>query len=219
MIKFFNYHFIRRLWFLPAVLIWAYFVLQPGPKGLQVIAFTSAMEKSVLIPAFILTIFMFSSKTEIEFCKCYGFGITKLCIAQVLPYFLFTVIAMGAGVLYFPLHTIGVTPLGRFYIFASGVINLFAATSVVVFVRLLIRNMFGSLGFELVFYYLLLFRSFEPAKEWTYHTVMGALSSMYQYKLPTDMFYANRIVFLAVGILFVAASFLLMKNPNYTEVE
>jgi hypothetical protein len=48
---------------------------------------------------------------------------------------------------------------------------------------------------------------------------MGALSSMYQYKLPIDMFYANRLVFLAVGIFFVAASFLLMKNPNYTEVE
>ena len=135
---------------MPLIGIWTYVALTPFLRNKQLAVFTGSFEHNLFLPAFIFTIFMFSSRAEVEFCRCYGFGLSKLCLAQVGPYVIYTLLSMAAAGVLFPLQQVGATNLQRLVIFCSGALNVMFAVSVAVFARVLIRNLFGALGFELV---------------------------------------------------------------------
>ena len=221
MIKFFRYHFVRRLWFFPVIALWTYIVLSPFLETKKLADFVAGVEASLLVPAFILSIFIFTSPTEVEFCKCYGFSLNRLCLAQVGPYVLFTLLTMGGAIILFPLELVGVTPFERLLIFYTGATNVLLTVSAAVFVRVLIRNLFGALGFELVFYYLLTMRTYNPDNDpvGVYYTITEALSTKMVRKLPMSMFYTNRLIVLGVAVILMTGAFFLMKNKTYTEAE
>ena len=107
MFKFYRYHFVRRLWFLPAVAIWTYKMLESFLETKKLGAFVGGMEHYLMLPAYLMAIFILTNRAEIEFCQCYGFGVGKLCFAQVGPYVFSTLLAMGAAVVLFPLSAVG----------------------------------------------------------------------------------------------------------------
>lgn len=222
MFKFYRYHFVRRLWFLPAVAIWTYKMLESFLETKKLGAFVGGMEHYLMLPAYLMAIFILTNRAEIEFCQCYGFGVGKLCFAQVGPYVFSTLLSMGAAVVLFPLSAVGVTATERALIFMSGAINVFTVVSLAVFVRVLIRNLFGALGFELIFYYLITAFYYDSSKghpRLYYYFVMDGMSSQMSNRLPMSDFYINRLVILSIGIAFAVGAALIMKKHNYAEAE
>jgi len=222
MIKFYKYHFVRRLWFLPAIAVWTYSMLSSFLETKKLGAFIAGMEGMLFLPAFLMSIFILTNQAEMEFCKCYGFGIARLCFSQVGPYLFFTLLAMGGAVVLFPLSIVGVTAYQRFLIFASAAINVFALVAIAVFVRVLIRNLFGALGFELIFFYLASTRHYQVEEGHSilnYYFSLGGMAVQMDNRLPMSDFYINRLIVLCLGILFAVGAILLMNKRNYTEVE
>lgn len=222
MLKFYRYHFVRRLWFLPAIAVWTYSMLSPFLETKKLGVFIAGMENMLMLPAYLLSIFVLTNQAEMEFSKCYGFGITRLCLAQVGPYLFSTILAMGGAVVLFPLSAVGVTAYQRFLIFASAAINVFALVAIAVFVRVLIRNLFGALGFELIFYYLVSSRYYDVEKGqsiFNYYFSLGGMAQQMNNRLPMSDFYINRLVVLAFGIAFTVGAILLMNKQNYSEGE
>ncbi len=211
-------HFARRIWFVPLVLIWGYMCLKQvnSANGYKVIAFIKAYEMSLLVPAFILTVSMFGNKAEIEFCRCYGFGLPKLCIAQVGPYYVYSAICMALLLLVFPLKDMGLTGELIVITYFSFLLNLTVAVALAVLVRVLTRNMFGCIGFEMIALFLL---SAGKGEGWNYFVELEAFGNMIYKKYGWEMLLLNRAIYVVIGIASAIGAYLIMKSKNYMEGE
>ena len=216
--EFFLRHLIRRAWFFPLVLAWGYFALkQAGEiKGYSALAFIQGYEFSLIIPAFLVTVSILSSKAEIEFCRCYGFGLPRLCMAQTLPYVIYTMAASVIFLLIFPVGEMDMSAEMMAIMFLSFFINLIAAVSLSVFVRVLTRSMFGCIGFEMIVLFLI---SAGKGEGWNYYIELEAYCNMLEKKYSYATFMTNRGIYLLMIAFAVTGSYLIMKSRNYTEVE
>lgn len=216
--EFFLRHMIRRAWFFALVLVWGYFSLKQVSevKGYNALGFIQGYELSLLIPAFLITVSILSSKAEIEFCRCYGFGLPRLCLAQTLPYVIYT---MAAGVVFLLIFPVGEMDMSAEMIaimYLSFFINLMAAVSLSVFVRVLTRSMFGCMGFEMIVLFLI---SAGKGEGWSYYIELEAYCNMLYKRYSYATFITNRVIYLLIIAFAVTGSYLIMKSRNYTEVE
>lgn len=208
-------HFRVRLWFLPLAFVWGYFVIKQPQGAESVIGFMKSFELSLFIPAFILAVSIFGNRAEMEFCRSYGFGLHKLCIAQASPFYVYSVIVIIALMLISPRSDSIATSL-CIYLVLSSIVNLTFAMSISIFIRVLFRSMFGAIGFVMLFYFF--FASGYGFSSFGEYFSFNSVSIVVERELEYSVIFINRLIYLAMSAIFMFLSYLLMKSKSYTEV-
>lgn len=217
LLRFYRLHFLRRLWFLPCTLVWTFFALNGFFAENNVIAFVDPMETGLMIPAFVPCIFLFQNSAEIEFSQCYGFPLRHLCLAYSLPYYLYSLVGMVGAVWLFPLDLAGVTAQGRWIILLTGAVNLTFAVVLAVFVRLVVRNLFGALGLSMVLFYGFILNLYSPSYPGAYYRVGNPLTAVLRYGLPMEKFYWNRAVYIGLILLLCIINYLILRQRQFKD--
>ena len=224
------YHAYRKLWLFP--LIGAFYLLLIFIQGHDSFGFYHQVTEeypSLLIA--LLAAFVLTSDTENEFAKCYGISFVKLGITHWLPHFIFPLIlAVSVCPIYWLLYTTGrmheyslPQPQYGLLIF-SLFVTFFLVTSFTLFIRILLRNMYVTLGGFLIAFTpfhtlhdnLLQKRiSISMAK---YDVWITGLLYNEKYDVTPEMWLTNRLVFLGVAVLFFIGSLVLLKQKNYENI-
>ena len=221
-LRFFRFHFLRRLWIFPLVLGWTvlslYSVLSYKEGGLEAVAKSLAQifEIYLIVPAVILSIFIFTNSAELEFCQCYGFSSVKLGLIQLFPTVFFSLLCIGLSAFLLPVEVLVLYPTFRWILFLTSAVNLLTVVSAVVLSRVLVRNLFGTLGIAVVLYYGITMSNYIRGP-YAYYFNGGALFRMILDGLPLEEFYVNRGIFAAFAILLSAISIRILRGSRYTE--
>ena len=126
---------------------------------------------------------------------------------------------MAAGLLLllaFPLAKMQMSEYMIAIMYLSFFINLVAAVSLSVFLRVLTRSMFGCIGFEMIALFVI---STGKGEGWNYYIELEAYSNMLYKRYSYATFMTNRGIYLLMIAFAVIGSYLIMKSRNYTEVE
>jgi hypothetical protein len=137
-------------------------------------------------------------------------------MAQTLPYVIYTMAASVVFLLIFPVGEMDMSVEMMAIMYLSFFINLIAAVSLSVFVRVLTRSMFGCIGFEMIVLFLI---SAGKGEGWNYYIELEAYCNMLEKKYSYATFMTNRGIYLLMIAFAVTGSYLIMKSRNYTEVE
>lgn len=176
----------------------------------------------------LLSVFILTSDAENEFANCYGTSFVKLGFSHWFPCFLYPmIIAFLACPLYWLLYEQGIlhsyslpTPNIAVLLF-SLFVTFFLSSAFVFFVRVLIRNMYGTLGVLLMiftpFHTLhnnLLLRK-VPMILGKYDIWITGLLYSDKYNLSMNIWWINRCIYLLLGIMFFSTALLILKQKNY----
>ena len=221
-VRFFRFHFLRRLWLLPLIAAWVFLCLysQLGVENLPPLKIALGLAKLFAlylpIPCIVLSIFIFTNPTELEFCQCYGFSPVRLGLTQLFPPVFFQMLCTGLGAFLAPGDAFTLIPNLRWLLFLESTVNLFAVVSAVFLARVLIRNLFGTLGAALILYYGITMSSFVKGS-YAYYFVGKALFVALDQDLPLETFYVNRGIFTCFAVILSAVSILILRGSRYTE--
>ncbi|MBO5109470.1 MAG: hypothetical protein J6D21_02025 [Clostridia bacterium] len=217
-LRFFHFHFWRRLWLFLLIAGWTGMCLYThfdSPENVKDLV--RAYEFSLLVPGTVLSVFLFNNPTELEFCQCYGFSPIKLGAAQLFPTVLFSLLSFGISALALPEKFFLEWPQLRWLLFLTASVNLLTVIAAVVMARVLIRNMFGTLGAALLLFYGVTMSSFVTAGPGAYYVTGMALYELIRQGLPMEAFYINRTIFVGITAALTVAVVLILRSGRYGE--
>lgn len=228
--KLFLYHAKQKIWlFIGFVIPYFLLLFLQNPDGFGFYHQITEEYPSLLIA--LLSAFVLTSDTEIEFAKCYGISFAKLGFAHWLPNFIYPfIIAIVTCLIYWELHTAALLHDGSVLQPQYGVmmfslfVTFLIVTSFTLFIRVLIRNMYATLGAFLIAFtpfhtlHANLLMKKIPISMAKYDIWITGLLYSDAYDVSMETWLRNRFACLGIAILFMIMAFLLLKQKNYENI-
>ena len=224
-----GFHLKRKAWLLPLMMLW-YLIFVFAQKYEEFSFYHKVSEEFPCMIAALTSAFILGSEAENEFAKGCGVSLFKLSFVQWLPHVVYPfLVATAACPLYWTLYQAGA--LHRYELPAEAVkyealifsllVTLLAAASLVLFVRVLVRNVYFAVGaFTVAFacFFSLhegLLKKSVPLASMRYDLFLTGLLYSEDYEVSEEVWLTNRLFFLGVAVVLLLATWLLGKQKYY----
>lgn len=216
----------KRRWyvvFLGLLVFLIYFVAQPGYPKFYIL---STMEIALAAVFGTFCCLALSNPAEVELCKCYGLAPSRLLTAQILPIYLAGAFSISITLIFyrFPGTVNTITPDQRLIYALTPFVTVAFFVAVNAFLRVLTRNTYVVvfLNMTVLFFPFYSFHDhFRFVQGWRagmlFDPALAALLYNPQWNVTIPRFCINRVIFLALAIIFYVAACRLADRRSFED--
>ena len=214
----------KRRWyvvFLGLLVFLIYFVAQPGYPKFYIL---STMEIALAAVFGTFCCLALSNPAEVELCKCYGLAPSRLLTAQILPIYLAGAISISITLALYRFPANSVTSDMRLTYVLTPFVTVAFFVAVNTFLRVLTRNTYVVvfLNMTVLFFPFYSFHDqFRFVQGWRFSMLfdpaLAALLYNPQWNVTIPRFIVNRVMFLALAVVFYIAACRLADRRSFED--